>query len=68
MPAEGDENLHSDMDRVLEAIIQAKLLYAVTPKVPEYMKTLLIIRPKSHLSGHSLLVKETYETYRRSRL
>lgn len=68
MPAEGDENLHSDMDRVLEAIIQAKLLYAVTPRVPEYMKTILIIRPKSHPRGYSLLVKETYEAYRRSRI
>ncbi|MEM2941318.1 MAG: hypothetical protein QW304_07220 [Thermoproteota archaeon] len=68
MPAEDHENLHSDMDRILEMIIQAKLLYAVTPRVPEYMKTLLIIRPKSNPRGYSLLVKETYEAYRRSRV
>lgn len=68
MPADGNENLHSDMERILETIIQAKLLYAVTLRVPEYRKILLIIRPKSPLRGYSLLVKETYEAYRRSRV
>lgn len=68
MPVEDDENLHSDRERILELITQAKLLYAVTPKVPEYRKILLMIRPRSAPRGYSLWVKESYEAYRRKRV
>ena len=66
MPTEDHANLHTDMERILENIIQAKLLYAITPKLPEYRKILLVIRPKSPPRGYSLLVKESYEAYRRN--
>jgi len=66
MPIEENANLHTDMERILEAIIQAKLLYAVTPKLPEYRKTLLVIRPRSPPRGYSLWVKESYEAYKRN--
>ncbi|MEM2049831.1 MAG: hypothetical protein QXO47_08255 [Thermoproteota archaeon] len=66
MPVEDHANLHTDRERILEAITQAKLLYAVTPKVPEYRKIILIIRPRTPLRGYSLWVKESYEEYRRS--
>ncbi len=67
MPVEDHENLHSDRERILEMITQAKLLYAVTPKIPEYRKTLLRIGPRNPLKGYSRLVKETYDAYRRQR-
>ncbi|MCS7138691.1 MAG: hypothetical protein NZ873_01370 [Crenarchaeota archaeon] len=66
MPTEDHANLHTDMERILEAIIQAKLIYAVTPKLPEYKKVLLVIRPRGPVRGYSLWVKESYEAYRRN--
>ena len=66
MPVEDHANLHTDMERILEAIIQAKLLYAVTPRLPEYRRILLVIRPKGPPRGYSLWVKEAYEAYRRN--
>ncbi|NHV98724.1 MAG: hypothetical protein HA496_03650 [Thaumarchaeota archaeon] len=68
MLVEDHANLHTDREKILEAITQAKLLYAVTPRVPEYRKIILIIRPKSPPRGYSLWVKESYEAYRRSRV
>ncbi len=66
MPVEDHANLHTDMERILEAIIQAKLLYAVTPRLPEYRRILLVIRQRSPPRGYSLWVKEAYEAYRRN--
>lgn len=66
MPVEDNANIHTDMERILEMIIQAKLLYAVTPKLPAYRKILLVIRPRSPPRGYSLWVKESYEAYRRN--
>lgn len=66
MPIDDHANLHTDRERILEAITQAKLLYAVTPRVPEYRKIILIIRPRSPPRGYSLWVKESYEAYRRA--
>lgn len=68
MSVEDHENLHSDRERILEMIIQAKLLYVVTPRVPEYRKIILVIRQRSPPRGYSLWVKESYEAYRRSRV
>lgn len=66
MPIENSDNLHSDMERILEIITQTKLLYAATPKVPEYEKIILVIRQRSPPRGYSLWVKESYEAYRAS--
>ncbi|MEM1547485.1 MAG: hypothetical protein QXU09_01730 [Thermoproteota archaeon] len=66
MPIEDHANIHTDMERILEAIIQAKLIYAVTPKLPTYRKVLFVIRPRSPPRGYSLWVKESYEAYRRN--
>ncbi|MGQ9595784.1 MAG: hypothetical protein ACUVQY_03910 [Thermoproteota archaeon] len=64
---EQDSNLHTDMERILEMIVQAKLLSAITPIVPEYRKVRQVIRPRGTLRGYALLVKEAYEAYRKNR-
>ncbi|MGQ9478801.1 MAG: hypothetical protein ACUVQ0_02105 [Thermoproteota archaeon] len=61
-------NIHSERERILEIIVQAKLLYAVTPRVPEYRKTLFAVRPRRPLRGYSLWVKESYEAYLRNHM
>lgn len=66
MPVEDHANIHTDMERILETIIQTKLLYAITPKLPTYKKVLLVIRPRGPPRGYSLWVKESYEAYRRN--